>query len=159
MTGSPATMHTIDTMGIDLDDWRSYQGVRSRRIMAFFIDYALVLVLCVPVAILIFFLGIFSFGLGWALYSVLFAMVALPYVGLTLGGPRQATPGMQLTGVRIVRSDGGRVDPLTAMVHAVLFWIGNVVLTPLILLVSLILDRKRLLHDLLLGVLVVRDDG
>lgn len=158
MTGSPATTHTLHSMHPDLDNWKSYQGVRSRRIMAFFVDYALVLILCVPVAILIFFLGVFSFGLGWALYSVLFAIVALPYVGLTLGGPKQATPGMQITGVRIVRSDGGRVDSMTAMVHAVLFWIANVIFTPLILLVSLFLDRKRLLHDALLGVVVVRDD-
>lgn len=158
MTSSTATTHTVHTMNTDLDNWKSYAGVRSRRIMAFFIDYALVLALCVPVAILIFFLGVFSFGLGWALYSVLFAIVALPYIGLTLGGPRQATPGMQITGVRIVRSDGRRVDSLTAMVHAVLFWVANVIFTPLILLVSLFLDRKRLLHDALLGVVVVRDD-
>ncbi len=158
MAGSTATPQTVRFMHADLDDWRSYEGVRSRRIMAFLIDYALVLVLCVPAAVIVFFLGLFSFGLGWALYSVLFVIVALPYVGLTLGGPRQATPGMQIAGVRMVRSDGGRVDPMLAMVHAVLFWAGNVILTPLILLVSLFADRKRLLHDILLGVVVVRDD-
>ena len=157
MTDSPTT-HTTHLMDIDLDSWRSYEGVRSRRIMAFFIDYALVLALCVPVAVLIFFIGVFSFGLGWALYSVLFAIVALPYVGLTLGGPKQATPGMQIAGVRMFRTDGDPVDPMLAMVHAVLFWVGNVVLTPLILLVSLFTDHKRLLHDLLLGVVVARDD-
>jgi uncharacterized RDD family membrane protein YckC len=145
-------------MNSELDSWKSYEGVRSRRIMAFLIDYALVLALCVPVAVLIFFLGIFSFGLGWALYSVLFAIVALPYVGLTLGGPRQATPGMQIAGVHMLRSDGRRVDPMLAMVHAVLFWLANIIFTPLILLVSLFLDRKRTLHDALLGVVVVRDE-
>ncbi len=150
--------HSTEIMDIDLDSWRSYEGVRSRRIMAFFIDYALVLALCIPVAVLIFFIGVFSFGLGWALYSVLFAIVALPYVGLTLGGPKQATPGMQIAGVRMSRTDGGPVDPMLAMVHAVLFWVGNVVLTPLILLVSLFSDRKRLLHDLLLGVVITRGD-
>tara|TARA_R110002126_G_scaffold155833_3_gene303104 strand:- start:127009 stop:127449 length:441 start_codon:yes stop_codon:yes gene_type:complete len=145
-------------MTTDIDSWKCYEGVRTRRIMAFFIDYALVLALCVPVAIVIFFLGIFSFGLGWALYSVLFVIVALPYVGMTLGGSKQATPGMQITGIRIIRTDGARVDPMLAMVHAVLFWAGNVILTPLVLLVSLFLDRKRLLHDVLLGVVILRDD-
>ena len=62
-----------------------------------------------------------------------------------------------MAGIHMVRTDGQRVDPLLAMVHAVLFWVRNVVLTPLILLVSLFTDRKRLLHDLLLGVVVVRD--
>ncbi|MDF2372231.1 MAG: RDD family protein [Rhizobiaceae bacterium] len=152
------TTQTALPMTTDIDSWKCYEGVRTRRIMAFFIDYALVLALCIPVAIVIFFLGIFSFGLGWALYSVLFVIVALPYVGLTLGGTKQATPGMQITGIRITRTDGARVDPMLAMVHAVVFWAGNVILTPLVLLVSLFLDRKRLLHDVLLGVVVLRDD-
>lgn len=156
MTQSDVT--TVTEMDTELDTWKRYEGVRSRRIMAFFIDYALVLALCVPVAILIFFLGIFSFGLGWMLYSVLFAIVALPYVGLTLGGVKQATPGMQIAGVRMIRTDGGYVDMMLAMVHAVLFWVGNVIFSPLILLVSLFTNRKRLLHDLLLGVVVIRDD-
>lgn len=158
MTQTHVTAHSEPAMDEALDTWRSYNGVRSRRIMAFFIDYALVLALCVPVAILIFFIGVFSLGLGWILYSVLFAIVALPYVGLTLGGMRQATPGMQIMGVRMVRTDGMSVDPMLAMVHAVLFWLGNVIFTPLILLVSLIANRKRCLHDLLLGVVVIRDD-
>ncbi|MEX3008269.1 RDD family protein [Hoeflea sp. TYP-13] len=158
MTQSPVTTDAVPEMDAELDTWKRYEGVRSRRIMAFFIDYALVLALCVPVAVLIFFLGIFSFGLGWMLYSVLFAIVALPYVGLTLGGIKQATPGMQVMGIRMLRTDGYDVDPMLAMVHAVLFWAGNVIFTPLILLVSLFANRKRLLHDLLLGVVVIRDD-
>ncbi|MCP4314641.1 MAG: RDD family protein [Hyphomicrobiales bacterium] len=144
-------------MDPELDTWKRYEGVRSRRIMAFFIDYALVLALCVPVAILIFFLGVFTLGLAWMMYSVLFAIVALPYIGLTLGGGKQATPGMQVMGIRMVRMDGGYVDPMLAMVHAVLFWAGNVIFIP-ILLICLFTDRKRLLHDILLGVVVIRDD-
>ncbi|TKB10150.1 MAG: RDD family protein, partial [Mesorhizobium sp.] len=45
---------------------------------------------------------------------------------------------------------------LTAVVHSVLFWAGNVILSPLVLLVSLFSDRKRTLHDLLLGTVVSR---
>ena len=157
MTGSTETTHAVQAMDERLDRWKLYDGVRSRRILAFFIDYALVIALCIPVAILIFFIGLFSFGLGWVLYSVLFAIVALPYVGFTMGGIRQATPGMQIMGVTMVRTDGRLVDPMLAMVHAVLFWIGNVVFIP-ILLICLFMPRKQLLHDLLLGVVVVRDD-
>jgi len=40
----------------------------------------------------------------------------------------------------------------------VLFWAANVLLTPLILLATLFTDRKRTLHDLLLGTVVVRSD-
>ena len=69
--------------------------------------------------------------------------MALIYVWNTLGGPNQATIGMQMMGIRLERLDGGRVDGLLAVVHSVLFWAGNVVLTPLILLATLLLDRKR----------------
>ncbi|WP_419910726.1 RDD family protein [Hoeflea sp.] len=157
MTEPSRTSHTVQAMDDSLDRWKIYEGLRSRRILAFFVDYALVIALCIPGAILIFFIGLFSFGLGWVLYSVLFAIVALPYVGFTMGGIRQATPGMQIMGVRMVRTDGRMVDPMLAMVHAVLFWVGNVVFIP-ILLICLVTPRKQLLHDLLLGVVVIRDD-
>jgi uncharacterized RDD family membrane protein YckC len=142
----------------ELDDWRAYRGVRTRRVLAFLVDYALVILLCIPVSILIFLVGIFTLGLGFFLYSILFALVALPYVGFTMGGPSQATPGMRLLNIRFARLDGRPVDSMLAMVHAVLFWAGNVILTPLILLISLFSARKRLLQDFLLGTVVVRSD-
>jgi uncharacterized RDD family membrane protein YckC len=73
-----------------------------------------------------------------------------------MGGASQATPGMRLAGVRLERLGGGRVDPPLAMLHGVLFWASNAVLTPLILLVALFTPRKQLLQDLLLGTVVVR---
>ncbi len=139
-----------------LDDARLYDGVRTRRIIAVVIDYLIVALLTIPVAILVFFLGILTLGLGWALFSVLVPIVALTYVWFTLGSADQATTGMKLMGVRLERLDGRPVDGVLAVVHSVLFWAGNVILTPLVLLVSLFADRKRTLHDLLLGTVVAR---
>lgn len=139
-----------------LDDWRMYQGVRTNRVFAFLIDYVIVFFLCIPVAILVFILGIATLGLGWTLYGIMFPVVALAYVATTLGGPRQATKGMQMMGLKLERLNGEKVDGLLAIVHTVLFWGLNVVLTPLILLATLFLDRKRTVHDLLLGTVVVR---
>ena len=141
-----------------LDDSRLHDGVRTRRIMAFLIDYLIVLLLLIPFAILVFFLGVLTLGLGWMLFSVLLPAVAILYVWNTLGGPKQATTGMQMMSIRLERLDGGRVDGMLAVVHSVLFWAGNVVLSPLILLATLVLDRKRTAHDLLLGTVVVRTD-
>ncbi|KXF77706.1 hypothetical protein ATN84_10245 [Paramesorhizobium deserti] len=141
-----------------LDDRRLYRGVRTRRIFAFLIDYMLVLLLCIPVAVIIAILGVATLGLGWMLYGIMLPLVALGYVALTMGGPRQATKGMQMMGVKLERLDGQPVDSMLAIVHSVLFWAGNVILTPLILLATLFLDRKRTLHDLLLGTVVVRSD-
>ncbi len=135
-----------------------YDGVRTKRVLAFLIDYTIVIALCIPVAVLIFFVGVFTLGLGFLLYPIMFLLIAIPYVGLTMGGANQATPGMGAVGVRLARLDGGQVDFMLAIVHSVLFWAGNAVLTPLILLVGLVLDRKQLVHDRLLGTVVVRTD-
>ena len=141
-----------------LDDLRAYEGVLSRRIMAFIIDYMLVALISVPVAILVFLLGIVTLGLAWFLFSILFPSVALIYVWNTLGGPSQATLGMRAMNIRLERIDGVPVDGLMAIVHTILFWAGNVFLTPLILLATLFLSRKRTVHDLLLGTVVIRSD-
>ena len=140
------------------DDWRAYSGVLSRRAFAFVIDYAIVLLLCIPAAVVVFFLGILTLGLGFFLYPALFVIVALLYFGMTLGGPSQATPGMRAMGIAMVRLDGRRMDFLTAMVHTVLFWIINSFLTPLILLIGLFTERSRLVHDMLLSTVIVRTE-
>ncbi len=139
-----------------LDDARLYDGVRTRRVMAVIVDYLIVALLTIPVAILVFVFGILTLGLGWVLFSVLVPIVALTYVWFTLGSTDQATTGMKLMGVRLERLDGRPVDGMLAVIHSVLFWAGNVILTPLVLLVSLFADRKRTLHDLLLGTVVIR---
>ena len=138
------------------DDWRAYSGVLSRRFFAFLIDYAIVLLLCIPAAVIVFFLGVITLGLGFFLYPALFVIVAVLYFGMTLGGPSQATPGMRAMGIAMARMDGRRIDFLLSTVHIVLFWIINSVLTPLILLAGLFTERSRLVHDFLLGTVIVR---
>src|SRR5262245_10536218 len=147
-----------DVFAARLDDSRVYEGVRTRRVLAFCIDYLFVCLLLIPFGILVFLLGILTLGLGWMLFGILFPLVALTYIWNTLGGPSQATPGMRVMSIRIERLDCTPIDGMTAVVHSVLFWAGNVVLTPLILLATLVLDRKRTVHDLLLGTVVTRTD-
>jgi uncharacterized RDD family membrane protein YckC len=141
-----------------LDDDRVYDGVRTRRVLAFCIDYLFVSLLLIPFGILVFLFGILTLGLGWMLFGILFPAVALTYIWNTLGGPKQATPGMRIMNIRLERLDGAPIDGMTAVVHSVLFWAGNVILTPLILLATLVLDRKRTVHDLLIGTVVTRSD-
>ncbi len=139
-----------------LDDSRAYEGVRTRRVIAFVIDYLLIGLLLIPFALIVFVVGVLTLGLGWFLFGILGPAVALIYVWNTLGGRNQATIGMQMMGIRLDRLDGRPVDGMLAVVHTVLFWAANAVLTPLILLASLVLDRKRTLHDLMLGTVVTR---
>ncbi|MEO9614646.1 MAG: RDD family protein [Nitratireductor sp.] len=147
-----------EVLATRLDDWRVYEGVRTRRVFAFLLDYLFIGLLVIPFAVLVFLLGVLTLGLGWALFGVLGPIVALIYIWSTLGGAKQATPGMQLMSLRLDRLDGRPLDGLLAVVHTVLFWAGNAILTPFVLLVSLFADRKRTLHDLLLGTVVTRAD-
>ncbi|WP_180897713.1 RDD family protein [Martelella soudanensis] len=137
----------------------AYSGVLSRRVLAFLFDYIIIAILWVPAAVLLFFVGIATLGLAFFLYPVLYFIVAALYFGFSLGGSAQASPGMRAMGLRMLRTDGLRIDFLTALVHLALFWLFNSLLTPLILLVGLFTDRKRLLHDFLIGAVVVREEA
>ena len=44
-------------------------------------------------------------------------------------------------------------------VHAIAFWISVSVLTPLILVVCFFNDRRRLLHDMLVGTIVINNEA
>jgi uncharacterized RDD family membrane protein YckC len=138
------------------DDWRTYSGVLSRRIFAFIVDYIIVALLCIPAGIILFFVSLATLGLGFFLYPALFVIVAGLYFGMTVGGANQASLGMRSVGIGMRRVDGQKIDFMTAIVHLVLFWILNSVLTPLVLLVGLFTERSRLLHDLLIGTVTVR---
>ena len=137
----------------------AYSGVLSRRVLAFAFDYIVIAILWVPAAVVLFFLGLATLGLAFFLYPVLGFIVAALYFGLSIGGSAQASPGMRAMGLRMLRTDGLKIDFLTALVHLALFWLFNLLLTPLILLVGLFTDRKRLLHDFLIGAVVIREEA
>lgn len=132
-----------------------FSGVRSRRIFAFLIDVIVIALLTFGAGVVVFFLGVFTLGLGFLLYGILPTAVALLYVAFTLGGPQASTLGMRAMGLEMRLWYGAKPYPLLAAVHAILFWFSISLLTPLVLLVSLFSDRKRLLHDLILGTIVI----
>ncbi len=108
----------------------------SRRVFAFLVDYLFIGLLWIPAAVVVFFLGILTLGLGWLLYPILFFVVAALYFGMSVAGPSQATPGMRMMGIAMIRLDGRKIDFVTAIAHLALFWILNSVLTPLVLLAA-----------------------
>lgn len=134
-------------------------GVRSRRMMAFLMDYVIIAVLSVIAHVVVGILGILTFGLAWLLYAILIPLVAIAYVGLTMGGPKQATPGMHFFAIKLISLDGKRIDGFLAILHSILFWVGHVILTPFMLLISLFSSKKRLIQDVLLGTVVIRSDN
>ena len=132
-----------------------FDRVLSRRIVAFCIDVVLVFILTLPVVLMLALLGFVTFFLSWFLIGPSFDLVGLAYIALTLGGQASSTVGMRLAGLEMRTWSGAPLFPLLAVMHALVFWFSVAVLTPFILLVGLFTYRKQLLHDLLLGVVMV----
>jgi uncharacterized RDD family membrane protein YckC len=130
-------------------------GVRTRRVLAFILDYALVIAIWFVTMMV---LGLATLGIAFFVLPPLGVVIALLYIGLTLSGEQQATWGMRFFSIRLNRLDGAPIDFWAAILHAILFWACNTFLTPFVLLVSLFTARKQLLHDLLLGTVAERSD-
>jgi uncharacterized RDD family membrane protein YckC len=151
-----------DTSRADLDSSWGYRrppglkGVLASRIFAFFVDAITISVLFYFFFILLAALGFVTFGLTWFLIPPLFWLTALVYNGVTISGRKRATLGMRLFGIELVGTDGMPLGFLTAAVHAVLFYITVSVLTPFILLIGLVRDDRRMLHDILTGAIALR---
>jgi uncharacterized RDD family membrane protein YckC len=135
-----------------------FRGVLTRRVFAFLID---LVVLSIPVILACVFIAVFgvvTLGLGWALFwlvspaSVIWALI---YYGASLGGPYSATLGMRVMDLELRTWYGAPSYFVLGAMHAVLFWISISVLSPLVLLVGLFNGRRRLLHDVALGTVVI----
>lgn len=132
------------------------QGVLTSRIFAFLIDAIIIFIIFSLLFLTLVTLGFVTFGLTWLLLPPLFWLTALFYNGILISGSRRATFGMRMFGIELVNLNGYSLHFLTAAVHAVLFYISVSVLTPFILLVGLVRDDRRMLHDLLTGAIAYR---
>ncbi|MCE1236963.1 MAG: RDD family protein [Hyphomicrobiales bacterium] len=132
-----------------------FENILSRRAMAYVFDLVGVSILWLLAAVVVFFLGIATFGLAWLIYPALWPILGVLYTMATLGGPTSATPGMSAMGLSMRHTDGRRPDTLTALMHVVVFYALTVTLTPLVHLVGLFTERRQLLQDLAIGVVVM----
>jgi uncharacterized RDD family membrane protein YckC len=141
-----------------------FEGVLARRLIAFIID---VTIIAIPVVVALFFMAavtIVTFGVAaivFAFLSPLFwpliVIWALCYYGYTFGSPASATIGMRVMDLEMRTWYGAPSYLLLGAVHALVFWVSVSFLTPLILLVGFFNDRKRLLHDMAIGTVVINN--
>jgi uncharacterized RDD family membrane protein YckC len=135
-----------------------FEGVLARRTVAFLIDFVII---CVPVVFAVLFItamGIVTFGLGFFFFLVVppaAVIWALTYYGLCFGSPKSATIGMRVMDLEMRTWYGSPAYFVLGAVHAIVFYISVASLTPLILIVGLLNERRRLLHDFLLGTVVI----
>src|SRR5439155_6544367 len=152
--GSGAAPHAFDPWA----EPELFRGVLTRRVFAFLID---LIVLSIPVILACIFIAVFglvTLGLGWALFwlvspaSVIWAVI---YYGATLGSPHSATLGMRVMDLELRTWYGAPSYFVLGAMHAGLFWLSISLLTPFVLLIGLFNGRRRLLHDFVLGTVVI----
>src|SRR4029078_7880297 len=137
-----------------------FDGVLARRCVAFLIDVVIITLPVLLAIIFIFILGLLTFGLGWALYWLLWpaAVVwAILYYGFTLGGAASATLGMRIMDLEMRTWYGGPAYFALGAAHAIVYWITVSFLTPFILLIAFFNERRRLLHDMLVGTVLINN--
>jgi uncharacterized RDD family membrane protein YckC len=131
-----------------------FNGVIGKRCIAFIIDAIIISLLWLVAVLVVGVLGIVTLGLGWLLFGSIFPIVGLGYNALTIGGPNSATFGQRLMGLEWRTWLGGKVSPVIAAFHALLFWFSFGIFFP-ILLWCLFDPQKRCLHDIFAGVVAM----
>ncbi|MCZ8107564.1 MAG: RDD family protein [Burkholderiales bacterium] len=132
------------------------RGVLGARIGAFFVDFIVIAFLWVIFSTALIILGFLTFGLSWLLLPPLFPAIALIYNGLTVSGRHRGTVGMRTFGIELVNVDGSTAPFVVAAVHALFYYVSVSMLTPFILLFGLVRQDRRMIHDLLSGLVAVR---
>jgi len=133
-----------------------FEGVLWRRAFAYLIDLCCMGFIAVFAWIVFAVLWVLSFGmLGPALWF-LFGLIPLAYHTLLVSGRHSATFGMRMFDLQLRSWTGERPVFLQALAHTVLFYLTTYGTGFLILLFVLINRRKRTLHDVLAGTLMVR---
>jgi len=135
--------------------------VPPRRIIAFVIDLVILAIPVVLISMFIFAVGVVTLGFGFLLYFLLPPLTVLwglAYYGFTLGSPQSATIGMRVMDLEMRTWYGSPAYFVLGAVHAVAFWLSVSAFTPLILLVCFFNERHRLLHDILLGAVIINNE-
>lgn len=137
-------------------DSQFYDGVPMRRLVAFCIDLAVILLLWCVVLVVGLIVSILTLGLGTPIAAAVFAATGFLYRWVMLS-ERSATVGMLMTGIEVRDARGSRLNPVIAFLHVAGFYV-SVFITPLLVIGWFLMAStpyRRLLHDLVLGTVVI----
>ena len=143
------------------DPWTQpelFRGVLTRRMFAFLIDLVVLSIPVILAYVVIAVFGLITLGLGWLLFWLVWPATviwAIIYYGASLGGPHSATLGMRVMDLELRTWYGAPSYFVLGAMHAVLFWLSISLLTPFVLLIGPFNGRRRLLHDFVLGTVVI----
>lgn len=144
--------------GIDLADPRRYDGILMRRFCAAIVDFVLASVLSTVLWLATCMASIVTLGL-LSLPAIVFNTVVIHVVmsGYLMAGAHGASIGMRTFGLRVVNLEGRKIDHVQAFLMVGMYFATMTVFFP-VLAVGFFTQRARLLHDIVVGTVVVRAD-
>lgn len=133
-----------------------FDGLLTRRVIAYFIDLAVMGALVLALTVIGAILGVLTFGLAFASLVFVIPAAIVLYYAATLGSPRRATVGMQMMDIVLTPTRGQPLDGWMAILHALVFWLTFWICWPVSLLFALFTPRRQMIHDFVVGTLMVR---
>jgi uncharacterized RDD family membrane protein YckC len=133
-----------------------FEGVLTRRVVAFFVDTAIMIVITTVISIVGVIAGFFTLGLAWVALPIVIPLVILGYYAATLGSPNRATVGMAMMDLVLTPTRGAPLDGWKILVHPLVFWITVWLAWPISLVIALLTPRREMVHDLIAGTLMLR---
>ena len=144
------------TMVADMQNDMLTGGVLVRRVFACVLDGIVLGGVTFALWTMLASFTVLTLGLGMPLWGVLPAIPVL-YVWLTVASPMSATPGQAMLGLSVrSNTDLTRPTPLQALIYAAGYYF-TVAAGAIWLAVALITVRRRCFHDMLAGVVIVRE--
>lgn len=122
-----------------------YDGINTKRLIAFIIDSILIAVMVTVMVVCTAFLGLFFL-------PILFAITSFIYRVLTLK-TKSATIGMRIMAIELRTARGEKFDLGMSVLHTGLFfiWTTTVILQIISIALMLLTEKKQGLSDLILG--------
>lgn len=144
---------------VGLTDIRLFEGVLPRRICAALLDFLIVMIISSLLWLTNCVATVGTLGL-LSLPAFVFAPVIIHLLMCTylLGGSQGASFGMRACGIRIVNIEGRPIDHVQAFLTTAMFFATVSIFFP-ILAVGFFTQRSRLLHDIVVGTVILRSNG
>ena len=133
-----------------------FENILTRRVIAFFVDLAILFAIVSFVVVTGIIMGFMTMGAAWLALLAAVPLAIVGYYAATLGSPRRATIGMRMMDIVLTPTRGLPLDGGKAFLHPLVFWLTVWILPPVSLLIALFTPRRQLLHDLVVGTLMLR---
>lgn len=137
-------------------DPQFYSGVPLRRLIAFFLDTIVILILWFIVLVMTLIVGMVTFGLALPIMMLFLAGTGLLYRTIMLW-QRSATLGMLAVGIEVRNRRGETCEPTDAFLHSLIF-IATLYFLPVAIIGWILMASSphgRAMHDLLLDTVVI----